>query len=237
MCRFLSSLTLKKTRLSPENRDMLPAWYGSGSERPVDWSAQPTLHEHAEREKLTFTRQTKKASQMVWVTNESGKEFAMCCYLKTNFCDFIIPMPGFKKKGRLSSTLSRHVHAFSKCACGNFVPLPISRKFFPVSTLCFRCEELLNTNKERAKILDTQASDLQLQEETLMLDFQRRGEALQNQADELRLQQNRLNKATQDHKKAVKKAQEQHAKCAKDLAASCQGKRTKVMSLQYTNIK
>ena len=213
----------------------LPAWYGG--ERPVDWSAQPTLHEHAEREKLTFTRQTKKASQMVWVTNEAGKELAMCCYSKTNFCDFMIPMPDKKKKGRLAWSLSRHVHAFSKCACDNFVPLPISRnsktgKCFPGK--CFRCEELLNTHMERAKVLETQASDLKLQEKALMLDFHHRGEALQRQGDELRRQQNHLNKATEDHKKSVKKAQMQQTNY---IATSCQRSRPKGLALQYTNIK
>ena len=170
---------------------------------------------------------------MVWVKNRSdNKEFVMCCYYKTGFCEFSILKPD--KRGNIRREFHRHVHGFSTCGvCGFCWPRPIrkqnSSRIEP--SKCFQCLE------HYTKVIETQASELKLQEETLMLDFQRRGEALQNQADELRLQQNRLNKATQDHKKAVKKAQEQHAKCAKDLAASCQGKRTKVMSLQYTNIK
>jgi selenocysteine-specific translation elongation factor len=114
------------------------------------------------------------------------------------------------------------------------VPLPIrKRKSSRIEpSKCFQCLECL----EHTKVIETQAIDLKLQEEALMLDFQRRGEALQNQADELRLQQNRLNKATQDHKKAVKKAQEQQAKCANYIATSYQRKRTNG-PLQYTNIK
>ena len=126
----------------------------------------------------------------------------------------------------------RHVHGFSTCGvCGFCWPLPIrkqkSSRIEP--SKCFQC-------LEHTKVIETQASDLKLQEEALMLDFQRRGEALQNQADELRLQQNRLDRATQDHKKAVKKAQEQQAKCANYIATSYQRKRTNG-PLQYTNIK
>ena len=206
----------------------LPSWY---VERPEGWTAQPTLHQYAEKKNLTFAGIEGK--QIVWVKNEGDEEFAMCCYYKSGFCEFSIVKQ--EKRGKLGLTITRHVHAFASCSvCGCFVPLPRSKSKIDFSQ-CFQCKQVL----ERIKVLNTQmqASDLKLQEEALMLDFQRQGEALQNQADELRLQQNRLNKATQDHKKAVKKAQEQHAKCAKDLAASCQGKRTKVMSLQYTNIK
>ena len=209
----------------------LCSWY---VERPEGCTAQPFLHEHAEKHNLRFTGTEGK--QIIWVKNEGDKEFAMCCYYKTGFCDFMIVKS--EKRGSVGKKISRHVHAFSSCGkCGCSVPLNFGthiKSKLKISQ-CFQCEEVL----ERTKVLNTQmqASDLKLQEEALMLDYQRRGEALQNQADELRLQQNRLTKATQDHKKAVKKAQEQQGKCVKDIAASCQRKRTKVMSLQYTNIK
>jgi hypothetical protein len=206
----------------------LHSWY---VERPEGCTAQPTLHQHAEKNNLAFTGT--EGSQMVWVKNRSdNKEFVMCCYYKTGFCEFSILKPD--KRGNIRREFHRHVHGFSTCGvCGFCWPLPIrkqnSSRIEP--SKCFQCLE------HYTKVIETQASELKLQEETLMLDFQRRGEALQNQADELRLQQNLLTKATQDHKKAVKKAQEQQGKCVKDIAASCQRRRTKGMSLQYTNIK
>ena len=206
----------------------LHSWY---VERPEGCTAQPTLHEHAEKHNLKFTRTEGK--QIVWVKNEGDEEFAMCCYYKSGFCEFMIKKP--EKRGIVGKEISRHVHAFSSCGkCGCSVPLPRSKRSKSnILVQCYQCEEVL----ERTKVLtQMQASDLKLQEEALMLDFQRRGEALQNQADELRLQQNRLNKATQDHKKAVKKAQEQQAKCANYIATSYQRKRTNG-PLQYTNIK
>ena len=138
-------------------------------------------------------------------------------------------IPESDKRGNIARALARHVHAFSSCGC---VPLPIGSR---ITGMCVRCKVEYDTT-ERIKV-EALRLNRQLQEDALRLDLMVRGEALQNQADELRLQQNRLNKETQDHKKAVKKAQEQHAKRAKDLAVSCQGKRTKVMSLRYTNIK
>ena len=205
----------------------LQSWY---LERPEGCTAQPTLHQHAEKNNLTFTGTEGK--QIVWVKNKDDEEFAMCCYYKSGFCEFNIVKP--EKRGNLGESIRRHVHSFASCSvCGYCVPLPrTKRSKSNILVQCFQCEE-------RTKVLNTQmqASDLKLKEEALMLDFDRRGEALQNQADELRLQQNRLNKATQDHKMAVKKAQEQQGKCVKDIAASCQRRRTKGMSLQYTNIK
>ena len=206
----------------------LHSWY---LERPEGCTAQPTLHQHAEKNNLTFTGLEGK--QIVWVKNEGDEEFAMCCYYKSGFCEFIIVKP--EKRGNLSESIRLHVHLFASCSvCGYCVPLPRSKRSKSnILVQCYQCEEVL----ERTKVLtQMQASDLKLQEEALMLDFQRRGEALQNQADELRLQQNRLNKATQDHKKAVKKAQEQQAKCANYIATSYQRKRTNG-PLQYTNIK
>ena len=204
---------------------VLPSWYGDARSGLVGWSAQPTLHEHAAENNLKFIGT--EATHIVWVMNGDSQESATCCYFKTDFCNFMIPKPD--KRGKIVKALTRHVHAFSSCGC---VPLPIgSRK----TEMCVRCKVEYD-NTERIKV-EALRLNRQLQEDALRLDLMVQGEALQNQADELRLQQNRLNKATQDHKKAVKKAQEQHAKCAKDLAASCQGKRTKVMSLQYTNIK
>ena len=199
---------------------VLPPWYGDARSGLEGWSTQPTLHEHAAENNLKFIRT--EATHIVWVMNGAFQEVAACCYFKKDFCDFMIPKP--EKRGQIARALTRHVHAFLSCGC----VLPIgSRK----TGMCVRCKVEYDTGVEALRL------NRQLQEDALRLDLMVRGEALQNQADELRLQQNRLNKATQDHKKAVKKAQEQHAKCAKDLAASCQGKRTKVMSLQYTNIK
>ena len=159
----------------------LHPWYGE-LPLPVGWLAQPTLHEHAERERLTFTQTVEKSRQMVWVKNEVGKEFAMCCYLKNNVCDFIVEKPDRKKKGRLSSTLSRHVHSFSSCGC---VALPIgSRK---KGIRCVRCTE---RDTERSKVLDTQATDLLL-----------RGEALNRLDDDLRLRQRELDEMKHTHEK------------------------------------
>ena len=200
---------------------VLHPWYGDERSGLIGWSTQPTLHEHAAENNLKFIGT--EATHIVWVMNGAFQEVATCCYFKKGFCNFMIPKQD--KRGNIAQVLKQHVHAFSSCGC---VPLPIgSRK----TGMCVRCKVEYDTGVEALRL------NRQLQEDALRLDLMVQGEALQNQADELRLQQNRLNKATQDHKKAVKKAQEQHAKCAKDLAASCQGKRTKVMSLQYTNIK
>ena len=205
----------------------LHSWY---LERPEGCTAQPTLHEHAEKHNLKFTRTEGK--QIVWVKNEGDEEFAMCCYYKSGFCEFMIKKP--EKRGIVGKEISRHVHAFSSCGkCGCSVPLPRSKRSKSnILVQCYQCEEVL----ERTKVLNTQmqASDLKLQEEALMLDFHRRGEALQRQGDELRRQQKRLNKATEDHKKSVQKAQLQQTNY---IATSCQRSRTKGLPLQYTNIK
>jgi hypothetical protein len=202
---------------------LLPSWY---VERPEGCLAQPTLHEHAEKHNLTCTGT--EAAHIVWVKNKDDKEFAMCCYYKIGFCEYIIVKPD--KRGNIVKEFCRHVHEFSTCGvCGSCVPLPIrKRKSSRIEpSKCFQC-------LEHAKVIETQASDLKLQEEALMLDFHRRGEALQRQGDELRRQQKRLNKATEDHKKSVQKAQLQQTNY---IATSCQRSRTKGLPLQYTNIK
>ena len=200
------------------------SWY---VERPEGCIAQPTLHQHAEKNNLAFTGT--EGSQMVWVKNKvDNKEFAMCCYYNTGFCEYIIVKPD--KRDFILRKLCSHVHEFSTCGvCGSCVPLPIrKRKSSRIEpSKCFQC-------LEHAKVIETQASDLKLQEEALMLDFHRRGEALQRQGDELRRQQKRLNKATEDHKKSVQKAQLQQTNY---IATSCQRSRTKGLPLQYTNIK
>jgi hypothetical protein len=202
----------------------LHSWY---VERPEGCIAQPTLHQHAEKNNLAFTGT--EGSQMVWVKNKvDNKEFAMCCYYNTGFCEYIIVKPD--KRDFILRKLCSHVHEFSTCGvCGSCVPLPIrKRKSSRIEpSKCFQC-------LEHAKVIETQASDLKLQEEALMLDFHRRGEALQRQGDELRRQQKRLNKATEDHKKSVQKAQLQQTNY---IATSCQRSRTKGLPLQYTNIK
>ena len=202
---------------------LLPSWY---VERPEGCLAQPTLHEHAEKHNLTCTGT--EAAQIVWVKNKDDKEFAMCCYYKIGFCEFLIVKPD--KRGNIVKEFCRHVHEFSTCGvCGSCVPLPIrKRKSSRIEpSKCFQC-------LEHTKVIETQASDLKLQKEALMLDFHRRGEALQRQGDELRRQQKRLNKATEDHKKSVQKAQLQQTNY---IATSCQRSRTKGLPLQYTNIK
>jgi hypothetical protein len=202
----------------------LHSWY---VERPEGCIAQPTLHQHAEKNNLAFTGT--EGSQMVWVKNKvDNKEFAMCCYYNTGFCEYIIVKPD--KRDFILRKLCSHVHEFSTCGvCGSCVPLPIrKRKSSRIEpSKCFQC-------LEHAKVIETQASDLKLQKEALMLDFHRRGEALQRQGDELRRQQKRLNKATEDHKKSVQKAQLQQTNY---IATSCQRSRTKGLPLQYTNIK
>jgi hypothetical protein len=160
----------------------LHPWYGELT-FPVGWSAQPTLHEHAERERLTFTRTVEKSKQMVWVKNEAGKEFAMCCYLKNNVCNFIVEKPDRKKKGRLSSALSRHAHLFSSCGC---VALPLNSRKKGIR--CVRCTER-----------DTK--DLQ-RDEALRLDLMVRGEDLNRREDNLRLQQRELDEIKRTHEKA-----------------------------------
>jgi hypothetical protein len=207
-------------------QQLLPSWY---VERPEGCLAQPTLHEHAEKHNLTCTGT--EATHIVWVKNKDDEEFAMCCYHKIGFCEFLIVKPD--KRGHIVKELSRHVHEFSSCGvCGSCVPLPIrKRKSSRIEpSKCFQCEKVL----EHTKVLETQASDLKLQEEALMLDLHRQGEDLQRQNDELRLQQKRLDSAIKDHKKANKKAQEQQVM---NFARSCQGKRTKGLRLQPTSIK
>jgi len=198
----------------------LHSWY---LERPEGCTAQPTLHQHAEQNNLTFTGLEGK--QIVWVKNEGDEEFAMCCYYKSGFCDF--NMAKQEKRGKLGKKITRHVHAFASCSvCGYCVPQTRSKSLF--SQNCSQCEEVL----ERTKLLTTQKkeSDLKLREEALRLELLLQGEALHRQGDELRLQQKRLDKAKKDHKKA----QEQQAK---NIATSCQGKRTKRFSLHYTTNK
>jgi hypothetical protein len=220
---------------------LLPSWY---VERPEGCLAQPTLHEHAEKHNLTCTGT--EAAHIVWVKNKDDKEFAMCCYYKIGFCEYIIVKPD--KRGNIVKEFCRHVHEFSTCGvCGSCVPLPIrKRKSSRIEpSKCFQC-------LEHTKVIETQASDLKLQEEALMLDFHRRGEtqesvlkireealmlehllqgeALRRKWDELRLQQKSLDKATKDHKKA----QEEQVK---NIATSFQGKRTNRFSLCYTNNK
>jgi hypothetical protein len=219
----------------------LSSWY---VERPEGCTAQPFLHEHAEKHNLKFTGTEGK--QIVWVKNEGDEEFAMCCYYKTGFCDFMIVKS--EKRGSIGKEITRHVHPFSSCGkCGCSVPLNFGthRKSKLKISQCFQCEDLLESTK-------VQASDLKLQEEALMLDFHRRGEtqesvlkireealmlehllqgeALRRKWDELRLQQKSLDKATKDHKKA----QEEQVK---NIATSFQGKRTNRFSLCYTNNK
>jgi hypothetical protein len=196
----------------------LHSWY---LERPEGCTAQPTLHQHAEKNQLTFTGLEGK--QIVWVKNAGDVEFAMCCYYKNGFCDFNTEKP--EKRGKLGFTITRHVHAFAWCSvCGYCVPLPRSKSKIEFSQ-CVQCEEVL----ERTKILSakTQENDLKLREEALMLEHLLQGEALHRKGDELRLQQKSLDKATKDHKKA----QEQQVK---NLATSYQGKRTNRFSLHYT---
>ena len=96
-----------------------------------------------------------------------------------------------------------------------------------------RQEDDLRLRQRELDEAKREASDLQLREEALRLELMHQGEALNRRGDNLRLQQNRLNKATEDHKKAVKKAQEQQANY---IATSYQRKRTNG-PLQYTNIK
>ena len=191
----------------------LHSWY---LERPEGCTAQPTLHQHAEKNHLTFTGLEGK--QIVWVKNECDQEFAMCCYYKMGFCEFSIVKP--EKRGKLREKITRHVHAFASCSvCGYCVPQTRSKSLFAQN--CSQCEEVL----ERAKLLTTEKkeSDLKLREEALRVELVLQGEALHRKADELRLQQKRLDKAKKDHKKA----QEQQ------VATSCQGKRTKRLSLHY----
>jgi hypothetical protein len=197
----------------------LHSWY---LERPEGCTAQPTLHQHAEKNHLTFTGLEGK--QVVWVKNEGDEEFAMCCYYKSGFCDFNIVKP--EKRGTLGFTITRHVHAFASCSvCGYCVPLPRSKSKIEFSQ-CFQCKEVL----ERTKVLNaqTQESVLKIREEALMLEHLLQGEALRRKGDELRLQQKSLDKATKDHKKA----QEEQVK---NIATSFQGKRTNRFSLRYTN--
>ena len=90
----------------------LPSWY---VERPEGWTAQPTLHQYAEKKNLTFAGIEGK--QIVWVKNEGDEEFAMCCYYKSGFCEFSIVKP--EKRGKLGLTITRHVHASASCSvCG-----------------------------------------------------------------------------------------------------------------------
>jgi hypothetical protein len=199
----------------------LHSWY---LERPEGWTAQPTLHQHAEQNNLTFTGLEGK--QIVWVKNECDEESAMCCYYKRGFCDFNIVKP--EKRGKLREKITRHVHAFASCSvCGYCVPLPRSKSKIEFSQ-CLQCKEVL----ERTKVLNAQNQEivLKIREEALMLEHLLQGEALRRKGDELRLQQKSLDKATEDHKKA----QEQQVK---NLATSFQGKRTNRFSLRYTNNK
>jgi hypothetical protein len=173
----------------------LHPWYGELT-FPVGWSAQPTLHEHAERERLTFTRIVEKSKQMVWVKNEAGKEFAMCCYLKNNVCNFIVEKPDRKKKGRLSSALSRHAHLFSSCGC---VALPPNSRKKGIR--CVRCTERDTKDLKRA--------------EALRLDLQSRGEALNRLDDDLRLRQRELDEMKRTHEKT-------QTQLSINVATSCQ---------------
>lgn len=182
-------------------------WYGE-LPLPVGWSAQPTLHEHAERERLTFTRIVEKSKQMVWVKNEVGKEFAMCCYLKNNVCNLIVQKPDPKKKGRISLTLSRHAHLFSSCGC---VALPLnSRK---KGMRCVRCTE--RDTKDLQLRDEALRLDLQLREEALRLDLQHRGEALNRLDDDLRLRQRELDEMKRTHEKT-------QTQLSINVATSCQ---------------
>jgi hypothetical protein len=223
---------------------MMPSWY---VECPIGCSAQPTLHEYAEANKLTFIGL--EGTQVVWVTNEADTEFAMCCYYKKNFCNFCIQKPA--KRGHLATTLIQHVHKFSTCVvCGCCVPLAITRNC-TVKTRKFtcspRCTEILDTQaseldrqaKGLKELLDTQASDLErqtidlkLREEAIMLKFMLQGEALNRRGDELRLQQQQLDKAQEQQAINFNKAQEQQAK---NLAISCLGKRSKLRGVQFSN--
>ena len=198
----------------------LPSWY---VERPEGWTAQPTLHQYAEKKNLTFAGTEGK--QIVWVKNEGDEEFAMCCYYKSGFCEFSIVKP--EKRGKLGLTITRHVHAFASCSvCGYCVPQTRSKSMF--SQNCSQCEGVL----ERTKLLATQKkeSDLKLREEALRLELLLQGEALHRQGDELRLQKKRLDTEKKDHKKA----REQQVK---NIATSYQGKRTKRFSLHYPTNK
>ena len=149
---------------------------------------------------------------MVWVKNRSdNKEFVMCCYYKTGFCEFSILKPD--KRGNIRREFHRHVHGFSTCGvCGFCWPLPIrkqnSSRIEP--SKCFQCLEhytkVIETQEEalrlRQRELDEakrEASDLQLREEALRLDLMHQGEALNRKGDELRLQQKMLDEAKRAH--------------------------------------
>ena len=240
----------------------MPSWYG---ECPTGCSAQPTLHEYAEANKLAFNGL--EGTQVVWVTNEAGTEFAMCCYYKTNFCNFCIQKPA--KRGRLLDTLNKHVHKFSTCfQCGCCVPLIVESRSARVHNCgiakpyCSRCTDLLDTQARSEldrqaqanglkELLDTQARsdlerqtiDLKLREEAIMLELMLQGEALNRRGDELRLQQQQLDKAQEQQTINFNKAREQQAinfnkaqeQQAKNLAISCQRKRSKQRGPQYSN--